>query len=161
MAMVWRMFIGILWRRMLLLMAGFPLIAGVGIDDLAKGTNTDMNTFFMGRYNLLSIFSVFRRLTDGGIVSRREPGLSPVAQVEEPGTGSIITGWTHRMLTGSLCGGHECTTLRMWMWIFRFTGLLALRGCRVRGSHRWLWAFYMPRALGGIWSRFRHIRGVG
>ena len=33
--MVWRMFIGILWRRMLLLMVGFLLVAGVGIDDLA------------------------------------------------------------------------------------------------------------------------------
>ena len=96
---------------------------------------------------------VFRGLTGAG--------LFPVAQLEELGTEGIITEWTRRKLTRSLCGGHECTTLRMWMWIFRFTGLLALRGCRVRGSHRWLWAFYMPRALGGIWSRFRHIRGAG
>ena len=34
-ATVWRMFIGILCRRMLLLMFGFLLVSGVGIDDLA------------------------------------------------------------------------------------------------------------------------------
>ena len=106
-----------------------------------------------GSKSAFCVFCVFRGLT--GV------GLFPVAQLEELGTEGIITEWTRRKLTRSLCGGHECTTLRMWMWIFRFTGLLALRGCRVRGSHRWLWAFYMPRALGGIWSRFRHIRGVG
>ena len=33
--MVWRMFIGILCRRMLLLMIGFLVVAGVGIDALA------------------------------------------------------------------------------------------------------------------------------
>ena len=57
--MVWWMFIGILWKRMLLLMVGFLLVAGVGIDDLAIDLDAPYGNVKLERPPFLALRELF------------------------------------------------------------------------------------------------------
>ena len=99
-ATVWRMFIGILWMRMLLLMVGFLLVAGVGIDDLAIDLDAPYGNVKLERPPFLALRELFEvsDLTHTAFIKQKSNDLqiSPFSVLEQ----RISLGLWLRLLRG-------------------------------------------------------------
>ena len=105
--MVWRMFIGILCRRMLLLMVGFLLVAGVGIDDLAIDLDAPYGNVKSDKPPFLALRELFALgdLTHTSFIKQESNDLRNVALLRF-GTENFV-----RSLVASFAGNREAAGL--------------------------------------------------